>query len=79
MALVIVAVLAAQYKDAVHAFGQGFLDPDDIDGPQAANRNQPDIRGKLQTVQAGNVNGRIGVVFTDQAENPHGRIIKVIC
>ena len=67
MALVIIAMLAAQQESAVHSLRQGILDPDYVDGTEAPHRNQADIRRIGKFVQRCDVQSRQGVVLADQS------------
>ena len=78
MTLIVVPVLTTQKKDSVHTLGQGILDPDHIHGPQAPDRNKTHIRRISQPIQTGDVKGRIGIIFTNQSQNPQRRFVVII-
>ena len=52
---------------------QGVGDPHHVEGPQAAQRDEPDHRVQVQLMQGRGVQGRVGVVFAHQADDPERR------
>ena len=70
MALVVLPRLAAHQQDAVVAARQGVGDPNHVDRPQAAHRDKADERAVANAIEARQVQGRIGIVFAQQAQQP---------